>query len=63
MGKRRKRPRRQLDARGRIQYGIFAAGVSGAVVISNFDGMLLPIVMSGLALLIAVAGRRTAFPK
>ena len=44
---------------------IFAAGVAGAVVISNFDGSVLPIVMAGLAavaLFIAVAGRRTAFP-
>lgn len=44
---------------------IFAAGVIGAVVISNFDGLVLPIVMVGLAaiaLLIAIAGRRTAFP-
>ena len=44
---------------------IFAAGVAGAVVISNFDGLVLPIVLVGLAavaLFIAVAGRRTAFP-
>lgn len=44
---------------------IFAAGVAGAVVISNFDGLLLPIVLVGLAavaLFIAVTGRRTAFP-
>jgi predicted MFS family arabinose efflux permease len=44
---------------------IFAAGVAGAVMISNFDGLALPIVMVGLAavaLFIAVAGRRTAFP-
>jgi predicted MFS family arabinose efflux permease len=44
---------------------IFAAGVVGAVVISNFDGLILPIVMTGLAavaLFLAVAGRRTAFP-
>jgi predicted MFS family arabinose efflux permease len=44
---------------------IFAAGVAGAVVISNFDGLVLPVVMAGLAavaLFIAVAGRRTAFP-
>lgn len=45
---------------------IFAAGVSGAVVIGSFDGLLLPVVMAGLAavaLFIAVAGRRTAFPE
>jgi predicted MFS family arabinose efflux permease len=45
---------------------IFAAGVAGAVVISNFDGLILPSVMAalaGVALAIAVAGRRTAFPR
>ncbi|WP_307075682.1 MFS transporter [Arthrobacter pascens] len=44
---------------------IFAAGVAGAVVISNFDGLVLPVAMAGLAaiaLIIAVAGHRTAFP-
>ncbi|WP_406636002.1 MFS transporter [Pseudarthrobacter quantipunctorum] len=44
---------------------IFAAGVAGAVVISSFDGMVLPAALVGLAavaLVIAVAGRRTAFP-
>lgn len=44
---------------------IFAAGVAGAVLISNFDGLVLPVVMAALAaaaLFIAVAGRRTAFP-
>jgi predicted MFS family arabinose efflux permease len=44
---------------------IFAAGVAGAVAISSFDGLVLPVVMAGLAavaLFIAVAGRRTAFP-
>ena len=44
---------------------IFAAGVSGAVVISSLDGMVLPAALVGLAavaLVIAVAGRRTAFP-
>jgi len=44
---------------------IFAAGVFGAVVIGNFDGLVLPIIMAGLgavALFVAVAGRRTAFP-
>jgi predicted MFS family arabinose efflux permease len=44
---------------------IFAAGVAGALVISSFDGLVLPIVMAGLAavaLFIVVAGRRTAFP-
>ncbi|MFJ5698692.1 MFS transporter [Arthrobacter sp. NPDC093139] len=44
---------------------IFAAGVAGAVMISNFDGLVLPAVMAGLAavaLLFAIAGRRTAFP-
>ncbi|MFJ5978967.1 MFS transporter [Pseudarthrobacter oxydans] len=43
---------------------IFAAGVAGAVVISTFDGMVLPAALVGLAavaLAIAVAGRRTAF--
>jgi predicted MFS family arabinose efflux permease len=45
---------------------IFAAGVAGAVVISTFDGLVLPIVMAGLAavaLFVAIAGRRTAFPR
>jgi predicted MFS family arabinose efflux permease len=45
---------------------IFAAGVAGAVVISTFDGLILPAVMAalaGIALVIAVAGRRTAFPR
>jgi predicted MFS family arabinose efflux permease len=44
---------------------IFAAGVAGAVVISSFDGIVLPAALVGLAavaLTIAVAGRRTAFP-
>ena len=44
---------------------IFAAGVAGAVVISTFDGLVLPVVLVGLAaiaLFIAIAGRRTAFP-
>jgi predicted MFS family arabinose efflux permease len=44
---------------------IFAAGVAGAVVISNFDGLVLPIIMAGLAaiaLFTAIGGRRTAFP-
>ncbi|WP_458114241.1 MFS transporter [Arthrobacter sp. R1-13] len=44
---------------------IFAAAVAGAVLISNFDGLVLPIVMAGLAaaaLFVAVAARRTAFP-
>jgi hypothetical protein len=34
-------------------------------MIGSFDGLVLPIVMAGLAavaLFIAVAGRRTAFP-
>ncbi len=44
---------------------IFAAGVLGAVLISGGDGLVLPTVMIGLALIalvIAFAGRRTAFP-
>ena len=44
---------------------IFAAGVIGAVVIGNFDGITLPVVMIGLALTaltVAFSGRRTAFP-
>lgn len=44
---------------------IFAAGVAGAVVISTFDGIVLPAALAGLAavaLAITVAGRRTAFP-
>ena len=44
---------------------IFAAGVAGAMVISSFDGLVLPVALVGLAavaLLLAVAGRRTAFP-
>jgi hypothetical protein len=35
------------------------------VVISNFDGLVLPAVMAGLAVIaifIAITGRRTAFP-
>ncbi|GAA3401643.1 MFS transporter [Pseudarthrobacter polychromogenes] len=45
---------------------IFAAGVAGAVVISSLDGMVLPAALVGLAavaLVISVAGRRTAFPR
>ncbi|PNI09345.1 MFS transporter [Arthrobacter sp. AFG7.2] len=44
---------------------IFAAGVTGALVISTFNGMVLPAAPAGLAavaLVIAVTGRRTAFP-
>jgi predicted MFS family arabinose efflux permease len=44
---------------------IFAAGVAGAVAISSLDGIVLPAALVGLAavaLVIAVAGRRTAFP-
>lgn len=44
---------------------IFAAGVAGAVVIGTFDGVALPVVMTGLAVLalvVAVTGRRAAFP-
>ncbi|WP_246527421.1 MFS transporter [Pseudarthrobacter albicanus] len=44
---------------------IFAAGVTGAVLIGSYDGLALPAVMIGLALIalvIAFAGRRTAFP-
>nr|WP_296765128.1 MFS transporter [Rhodococcus sp. (in: high G+C Gram-positive bacteria)] len=44
---------------------IFAAGVLGAVIISTFDGIVLPIVMIGLALIalaVAFIGRRNAFP-
>jgi predicted MFS family arabinose efflux permease len=44
---------------------IFAAGVVGAVVISGYNGLVLPVVMAALAavaLLIAVATRHTAFP-
>lgn len=44
---------------------IFGAGILGAVVLGAFDGVVLPIVMVGLAvaaLVIALAGRRTAFP-
>lgn len=44
---------------------IFAAGVAGAVVITSFGGMFLPAALAGLAavaLVTAVAGRRTAFP-
>jgi predicted MFS family arabinose efflux permease len=45
---------------------IFAAAVAGAVVISSFDGMVLPaalVALAAVALAIAVAGRRTAFPR
>jgi predicted MFS family arabinose efflux permease len=44
---------------------IFAAGVLGALVISTFDGLALPLVMivlAGVALAIAVAARASAFP-
>lgn len=44
---------------------IFAAGVIGAVLISTYDGLALPIVMIGLALIalvITLAARRSAFP-
>ncbi|MCD5344181.1 MFS transporter [Arthrobacter sp. AK04] len=44
---------------------IFAAGVAGAVVISSLGGMVLPaalVALAAVALVIAVAGRRTAFP-
>ncbi|WP_457973376.1 MFS transporter [Arthrobacter sp. D1-17] len=44
---------------------IFAAGVAGAVVISTFDGIVLPAALAGLAavaLAVTAAGRRTAFP-
>lgn len=44
---------------------IFAAGVVGAVLISTYDGMALPILMIGLAaiaLVIAFTARRSAFP-
>jgi predicted MFS family arabinose efflux permease len=44
---------------------IFAAGVLGAVVISTFDGLGIPVVMAALAtvaLTFAVLTRSTAFP-
>ena len=44
---------------------IFAAGVLGAVVIANFDGLGLPVVMAALAavaLTLAVVTRSTALP-
>jgi predicted MFS family arabinose efflux permease len=44
---------------------IFAAGVLGAALVDNFDGLMLPMVMSGLAVLllgIAFRGRHSAFP-
>lgn len=44
---------------------IFAAGVTGAVIIGSFDGIALPVVMVALALIaltVAFTGRRTAFP-
>ncbi len=44
---------------------IFAAGLLGAVLVSHFDGMVLPVLMIGLAaaaLLVACIARRTAFP-
>jgi predicted MFS family arabinose efflux permease len=43
---------------------IFAAGVAGAVLIGTYNGLVLPFVMIGLAviaLVTAVTGRRTAF--
>lgn len=48
-----------------FNFAIFAAGVTGAVLISSYNGMVLPVAMIGLALtalVIALAGRRTAFP-
>ena len=44
---------------------IFAAGVLGAALVDNFDGLSLPMVMSGLAILVlgvAFSGRDMAFP-
>jgi len=44
---------------------IFAAGVLGAVLISDFDGLTLPVVMIGLALaalVLTFTGRHTVFP-
>jgi predicted MFS family arabinose efflux permease len=44
---------------------IFAAGVIGAVLISTYDGLALPVVMTALALValvIALGARATAFP-
>ena len=44
---------------------IFAAGVLGALLITAFDGMVLPVLMIGLAataLIIAFAARHAAFP-
>jgi predicted MFS family arabinose efflux permease len=44
---------------------IFTAGVLGAILIGSFTGLALPIVMIGLALIalvLAAAGRRAAFP-
>lgn len=45
---------------------IFAAGVVGAVLIGTYNGLVLPIVMIGLAaiaLVTAITGRRAAFPE
>jgi len=44
---------------------IFSAGVLGAVLLSRFDGMILPILMIGLAataLAVVCTARRAAFP-
>jgi predicted MFS family arabinose efflux permease len=44
---------------------IFAAGVMGAVLISTYDGLSLPVVMIGLAAIafgVAFASSRSAFP-
>ncbi|WP_166404611.1 hypothetical protein [Labedella endophytica] len=46
------------------QLAIFAGGVLGAVLIGALDGLVLPVVMivlSAVALLLVIAGRRTAF--
>jgi hypothetical protein len=44
---------------------IFAAGVLGAVLITGHDGLVLPVVMIGLAVIaltIAIGARCSAFP-
>ncbi|CAH0326059.1 hypothetical protein SRABI128_05156 [Microbacterium sp. Bi128] len=45
---------------------IFGAGILGALLLTPFDGLVLPVVMIALgitALLLTLYGRRSAFPR
>ena len=45
---------------------IFGAGILGALLLTPFDGLVLPVVMIALgtaALLLTLHGRRSAFPR